>query len=63
MNTLPQIRVFSVDDHPIMREGIAAIIHNEPDMLMVAEASNGREAVLKFREQRPDVTTSAASMP
>jgi DNA-binding NarL/FixJ family response regulator len=63
MNTLPQIRVFSVDDHPIMREGIAAIIHNEPDMLMVAEASNGREAVLKFREQRPDVTLMDLRLP
>ncbi len=63
MTTLPQIRILSVDDHPIMREGIAAIIRNEPDMQLVAEASKGREAVLTFREQRPDVTLMDLRLP
>jgi len=63
MGSLPQIHIFSVDDHPLMREGIAAIIRNEPDMLLVAEASNGHEAVLGFREHRPDVTLMDLRLP
>ena len=63
MTNLSQIRIFSVDDHPIMREGIAAIIRNEPDMELVAEASKGREAVLAFREHRPDVTLMDLRLP
>jgi DNA-binding NarL/FixJ family response regulator len=57
------IRIFSIDDHPLMREGIAAIIKNEPDMLLVAEASNGREAIQGFREHRPDVTLMDLRLP
>ena len=45
MNSKPKIRVFSADDHPLLREGIAAIINNQDDMVMVAQASNGREAI------------------
>jgi DNA-binding NarL/FixJ family response regulator len=57
------IRVFCIDDHPLMREGIAAIIKNEPDMLLVAEASNGREAIQGFREHRPDITLMDLRLP
>ena len=57
------IRVFCIDDHPLMREGIAAIIKNEPDMQLVAEASNGREAIQGFREHRPDVTLMDLRLP
>jgi DNA-binding NarL/FixJ family response regulator len=57
------IRVFCVDDHPLMREGIAAIIKNEPDMLLVAEASNGREAIQGFREHQPDITLMDLRLP
>jgi DNA-binding NarL/FixJ family response regulator len=49
----PKIRVFSVDDHPLLRQGIAAVISNEPDMVVVAQASNGRDAIHQFREHRP----------
>jgi DNA-binding NarL/FixJ family response regulator len=57
------IRVFSVDDHPLLREGIAAIISNEPDMSMVAQASGGQEAIRLFREHRPDVTLMDLRLP
>ena len=56
MSTTPRIRVFCVDDHPLMREGIAAVIRNESDMQLVAEASTGHEAIQGFREHQPDVT-------
>jgi DNA-binding NarL/FixJ family response regulator len=58
-----KIRVFSVDDHPLMHEGIARVIRNQPDMLLVAEASNGREAIERFRENRPDVTLMDLRLP
>jgi DNA-binding NarL/FixJ family response regulator len=58
-----QIRVLSVDDHPLLREGIAAIVNNEPDMLLVADAASGSEALLKFREHRPDVTLMDLRLP
>jgi DNA-binding NarL/FixJ family response regulator len=58
-----KIRVFTVDDHPLLREGIAAIINNEPDMLIIGQASNGREAIQRCREQRPDVTLMDLRLP
>ena len=63
MSTSGPIRILSVDDHPMLREGIAAVLANEDDMVLVAEASNGREAVEQFRTHRPDVTLMDVQMP
>jgi DNA-binding NarL/FixJ family response regulator len=63
MSALKQLRVFTVDDHPLLREGTAALIEAENDMLVVGEASNGREAIEKFRGLRPDVTLMDLQMP
>jgi DNA-binding NarL/FixJ family response regulator len=64
MNTdTPVVRILAVDDHPLLREGIAALIANEPDMKLVAEASNGREAIDQFRKVQPDVTLMDVQMP
>ena len=57
------IRVFSVDDHPLVREGIAMLINAQPGMTMVAQASNGREAIERFREFKPDVTLMDLRLP
>ena len=57
------IHVLSVDDHPLVREGIAAILEAEPDMCLVAEATNAREAIQSFRQHRPDVTLMDLCMP
>jgi DNA-binding NarL/FixJ family response regulator len=63
MSEAIKIRVFSVDDHPLMHEGLATVIKNQPDMLLVAEASNGREALQRFREHKPDVTLMDLRLP
>jgi DNA-binding NarL/FixJ family response regulator len=57
------IRVLSVDDHPLLREGVAALVANQSDMELIAEASNGREAVEQFRKHLPDVTLMDLQMP
>jgi len=58
-----RIRILCVDDHPIVRQGIAGLIAVQPDMTLVAEASNGREAIQQFRAHRPDVTLMDLQMP
>jgi DNA-binding NarL/FixJ family response regulator len=57
------IRVLSVDDHPLLREGIAALIGIQSDMQLIGEASNGREALEQFRTHHPDVTLMDLQMP
>jgi DNA-binding NarL/FixJ family response regulator len=57
------IRILAADDHPLLRKGIVALVNAEPDMKLVAEASNGKEAVDAFRVHRPDVTVMDLQMP
>jgi DNA-binding NarL/FixJ family response regulator len=57
------IRIMTVDDHPLLRQGIAALIKTQPDMEVVAEASDGEEAIKQFRLHRPDVTMMDLQMP
>jgi DNA-binding NarL/FixJ family response regulator len=63
MSEEKRIRVFSVDDHPLLREGIAAIIDNQPDMVMVAQAASSQDAIQQFRKHRPDVTLMDLRLP
>lgn len=63
MNDQSCIRIFCVDDHPLLREGIAAIINNQPDMSLVAEATTGCEAIQKFQQHQPDVTLMDLRLP
>lgn len=57
------IRIMVVDDHPVIRRGIALVLSTEPDLKLVAEANNGRQAVQQFRAHRPDVTLMDLEMP
>jgi YesN/AraC family two-component response regulator len=57
------IRILTVDDHPLLRKGIAALVNAEADLKLVAEASNGKEAVEAFRSHQPDVTLMDLQMP
>ena len=63
MSSQASIRVLCVDDHPLLREGISAIVDNQPDMVLVAQAAAGREAIQKFREHQPDVTLMDLRLP
>ena len=58
-----KIRILAVDDHVLVREGISVLVSTEPDMTLVAEATNGREAVQQFRAHRPDITLMDLQMP
>jgi len=66
MNTMRgtlAIRILTVDDHQLLREGIAAVLEGQPDMVLIGQASNGREAIESFRQHRPDVTLMDLRMP
>ena len=63
MSATTSIRVFSVDDHPLLREGIATLIKNQPDMVLVGEASTGHEAIQQFQKYQPDVTLMDLRLP
>jgi DNA-binding NarL/FixJ family response regulator len=58
-----KIRILAVDDHPVLRQGVVALIADESDMTLVAEAANGREAIQQYRAHRPDVTLMDLQMP
>jgi len=57
------IRILTVDDHPLLRKGIAALVNAEPDLKLIAEASNGKEAIGAFRSHQPDITLMDLQMP
>ena len=63
MNAEVPIRILVVDDHPVVRQGIAVLIGSQSDMTLVAEASNGREAIQQFRKHHPDITLMDLQMP
>ena len=63
MSDPARIRILTVDDHPLMREGIATLIRSQADMLLVAQAGDGRGAIERFREHQPDVTLMDIRLP
>ena len=63
MTTLAQIRILTVDDHPLLQEGLAAVIKGQRDMVLVGQASSCRDAIQQFRKLRPDVTLMDVRMP
>jgi DNA-binding NarL/FixJ family response regulator len=60
---LKPIRILSVDDHPLIRQGIASLLATQPDMNLIAQAANGREAIQEFHRHRPDITLMDLQMP
>ena len=63
MTNKPPIRILTVDDHPLLRDGIALLIENQPDMDLVAQAATGGEAIQQFRQHKPDVTLMDLRLP
>ena len=63
MPSAQQIRILSVEDHPVFRKGLATIIETEPDMVLVGQAANGVEAIAEFRRHRPDITLMDLRLP